>query len=118
MSCDIAASTQSAIDAYGRTATLKRTAPAAYDPETGNEGPTTVTTYDCKAVQLNPDKEKFAGSYEIGDQMVDISASAISVVPDISTDVLLFGADEWRIMEVDTHYVGDTQIKHRLHLKQ
>jgi hypothetical protein len=118
MSCDIASATQSAIDTYGRTATLKRTVPGTYDPEAGTEGDDVVTTYPCKAVQINPDKEKFADSYEIGDQMVDISASVISVVPDISTDVLLFGTDEWRIMEVDTNYVGDTQIKHRLHLKQ
>ena len=118
MSCDIAAATESAIDTYGRTATLKRTVPGVYDPVTGTEGAAVVTTYSCKAVQIDPDKEQFASSYEIGDQMVDIAASAISVVPDVSTDVLLFGSDEWRIMEADTHYVGDTQIKHRLHLKQ
>ena len=118
MSCDIAAATQSAIDTYGRTVTLKRTVPGVYDPVLGTEGTATVTTYSCKAVQINPDKEQFASSYEIGDQLVDVSASVLSVVPDISTDVLLFGTDEWRIMEVDTNYLGDTQIKHRLHLKQ
>lgn len=118
MSCDIAATTQAAIDTYGRTATLKRTILGTYDPVLGTEGNSVVINYLCKAVQVDPDKSSFASSYEIGDQVVDIAAASIDVIPDITTDILMFGLNEWRIMGVDTKYIGETKIRHRMHLKQ
>ena len=117
MSCDIATTVQNAIDTYGRTARLKRTIPGAYDPVTGTEGAEVVIYYAVKALQVNPDKSQFADSYEVGDQIVDLSA-ALQTDPDITTDILMFGTDEWRILGLDTHYVADTQVKHTLHLKQ
>lgn len=85
------------LERFGRSATLNRTTPGAYNPATGAPAAGTTTPHACTAALFEYSQRDIDGTHiRVGDQRAYI-APDIAVTPQTG-DTLTIGGDAWSVI--------------------
>lgn len=107
---------------FGRSVTLRKQTPGAYDPATSSNT-ITNTDYTGQGALLDFNERQlgtnFAGGSTIqqGDKYLLLAPSGITVAP-VTNDLLIFGSDTWTVLNVKTLAPAGTAVLHKLHLRK
>jgi hypothetical protein len=114
-----------AIKKRGAAMTLRRTIPAAIDPNTGALGTTTVTDYTCYGLIQYFDSKAMYGTntlkdslVRVEDQMIMLSAANLAITPMSATDALIFGGVTYTVVNVLTLKPGNQGVLHNCHVRR
>ena len=109
---------KSLITKFGTPVTLRREA-KTYDVATG-KNTVSSTDYSVKMTPPQPYRKARKGDavVEVGDITAMIAADGLVIVPNVTTDKVVYGGNVWQIVTVDPVVSGDSTAAYQLRLRQ